>query len=382
MGSRAVVMPSPAWALLASCFLCGWALGGPRPLRSLPVMASQAKPGPGPTWAPPQGAEAALAFLYSGDAQRLLGANCSKRYEAHGAEGRPGLPAVLQRAAGTLAQAANFLNMLLQANDIRESSVEEDVEWYQALVRSVAEGDPRAYRALLTFNPPPGASHLQLALQATRMGEETILQDLSGNRVQEGSPPEDPDSPTLQKRVLTNDLRSLDSPKWPRGDGYVGDIQQVRLSPPFLECQDGRLRPGWLVTLSATFYGLKPDLSPEVRGQVQMDIDLQNVDINQCASSPGWYSNTHLCDLNSTQVRISFGPAEHRLPRLLLPLPPSSSQEQLTKTLQPLWISDEPLVTGRDETTGFCKVKSTQCLSPHPRKLSPCASLPALLAGA
>nr|XP_045013813.1 probable G-protein coupled receptor 179 [Jaculus jaculus] len=301
MGSRAVVMPSPAWALLASCFLCGWALGGPRPLRSLPVMASQAKPGPGPTWAPPQGAEAALAFLYSGDAQRLLGANCSKRYEAHGAEGRPGLPAVLQRAAGTLAQAANFLNMLLQANDIRESSVEEDVEWYQALVRSVAEGDPRAYRALLTFNPPPGASHLQLALQATRMGEETILQDLSGNRVQEGSPPEDPDSPTLQKRVLTNDLRSLDSPKWPRGDGYVGDIQQVRLSPPFLECQDGRLRPGWLVTLSATFYGLKPDLSPEVRGQVQMDIDLQNVDINQCASSPGWYSNTHLCDLNSTQ---------------------------------------------------------------------------------
>jgi hypothetical protein len=154
--------------------------------------------------------------------------------------------------------------MLLQANDIRESSVEEDVEWYQALVRSVAEGDPRAYRALLTFNPPPGASYLQLALQATRMGEETILQDLSGNRVKE-SPTGDLDSPALQKRVLTNDLRSLESPKWPRGDGYVGDIQQVRLSSPFLECQEGQLRPGWLVTLSATFYGLKPDLSPEVR---------------------------------------------------------------------------------------------------------------------
>ncbi|KAK1330984.1 LOW QUALITY PROTEIN: hypothetical protein QTO34_008929 [Cnephaeus nilssonii] len=63
----------------------------------------------------------------------------------------------------------------------------------------------------------------------------------------------------------------------------------------------GRLRPGWLLTLSAAFYGLKPDLSPEIRGQVQMDIDLQKVDINQCASGPGWYSNTHLCDLNSTQ---------------------------------------------------------------------------------
>ncbi|XP_076727440.2 putative G-protein coupled receptor 179 [Callospermophilus lateralis] len=301
MGTWAMMMPSLAWRLLGCCFLCSWALGDPRPLRSLPLLPSQAKPRSMPMWVASQGAEAALAFLYSGDAQQLLGANCSERYEALGAEARPGLPQVLQRAAGTLAQAANFLNMLLQANDIRESSVEEDVEWYQALVRSVAEGDPRAYRALLIFNPPPGASHLQLALQATRIGEETILQDLSGNRMQEESSAAEPDRLPLQKRVLTNDLRSLNSPKWPQGDGYVGDIQQVRLSSPFLECQEGQLRPGWLITLSATFYGLKPDLSPEVRGQVQMDIDLQGVDINQCASGPGWYSNTHLCDLNSTQ---------------------------------------------------------------------------------
>ncbi|XP_047403593.1 probable G-protein coupled receptor 179 [Sciurus carolinensis] len=301
MSTRAMIMPSLAWGLLGCCFLCSWALGDLRPLRSLPPLSSQAKPGSMPMWVTSQGAEAALAFLYSGDAQQLLGANCTERYEALGAEARPGLPQVLQRAAGTLAQAANFLNMLLQANDIRESSVEEDVEWYQALVRSVAEGDPRAYRALLTFNPPPGASHLQLALQATRIGEETILQDLSGNRMREESPVGDLDSLALQKRVLTNDLKSLNSPKWPQGDGYVGDIQQVRLSSPFLECQEGQLRPGWLITLSATFYGLKPDLSPEVRGQVQMDIDLQGVDINQCASGPGWFSNTHLCDLNSTQ---------------------------------------------------------------------------------
>ncbi|XP_057572562.1 probable G-protein coupled receptor 179 [Hippopotamus amphibius kiboko] len=301
MGTEAVVMPPPVWGLLGCCFLFGWALGGPRLLRSLPELSFQVKPGSVPMWVPPEGAEAALAFLYSGDAQQLSGANCSERYEAHGAGARPGLPPILWRAAGTVTQAANFLNMLLQANDIRESSVEEDVEWYQALVRSVAEGDPRAYRALLTFNPPPGASHLQLALQATRMGEETILQDLSGNRVQEESPAEALHTPDLQKRVLTNDLGSLGSPKWPQGDGYVGDVQHVRLSSPFLECQEGRLRPGWLTTLSATFYGLKPDLSPEVRGQVQMDVDLQSVDINQCASGPGWYSNTHLCDLNSTQ---------------------------------------------------------------------------------
>ncbi|XP_077635351.1 putative G-protein coupled receptor 179 [Crocuta crocuta] len=301
MGPRAVVVPCPVWGLLGCCFFCSWARGDPRPLRSLPPPSSQVKPGSIPMWEPPEGAEAALAFLYSGDAQQLLGANCTERYEARGAGARPGLPPVLWRAAGTLAQAANFLNMLLQANDIREASVEEDVEWYQALVRSVAEGDPRAYRAFLTFNPPPGASHLQLALQATRRGEETILQDLSGSRVQEESPTGAPDTSALQKRVLTNDLGSLGSPKWPQGDGYVGDMQHVKLSPPFLECQDGRLHPGWLLTLSATFYGLKPDLSPEVRGQVQMDVDLQSVDINQCASGPGWYSNTHLCDLNSTQ---------------------------------------------------------------------------------
>ncbi|XP_057392180.1 probable G-protein coupled receptor 179 [Balaenoptera acutorostrata] len=301
MGTRAVVMPPPVWGLLGCSFLCGWALGGPRLLRSLPALSSQVKPGSVPMWVPPEGAEAALAFLYSGDAQQLSGANCSERYEAHGAGARPGLPPILWRAAGTITQAANFLNMLLQANDIRESSVEEDVEWYQALVRSVAEGDPRAYRVLLTFNPPLGASHLQLALQATRMGEETILQDLSGSRVQKESPTGALDTPDLQKRVLTNDLGSLGSPKWPQGDGYVGDLQHVRLSLPFLECQEGRLRPGWLITLSAAFYGLKPDLSPEIRGQVQMDVDLQSVDINQCASGPGWYSNTHLCDLNSTQ---------------------------------------------------------------------------------
>lgn len=265
MDTRTMAMPSPVAGLLGCCFLFGWALGVPRTLRSLPALSSKVKPGSVPFWVPPEGAEAALAFLYSGDPQRLSGANCSERYEAPGAGARPGLPQVLWRAAGTVTQAANFLNMLLQANDIRESSVEEDVEWYQALVRSVAEGDPRAYRALLTFNPPPGASHLQLALQATRIGEETILQDLSGSRVQEESSTGTLHPTDLQKRVLTNDLGSLGSPKWPQGDGYVGDVQHVRLSPPFLECQEGRLRPGWLITLSATFYGLKPDLSPEVR---------------------------------------------------------------------------------------------------------------------
>uniref|UniRef100_A0A4X2KGN8 GPR158/179 extracellular domain-containing protein n=1 Tax=Vombatus ursinus TaxID=29139 RepID=A0A4X2KGN8_VOMUR len=302
------VMAPGIWGLLSWCFFCAWALGGPRDPRSLPLLASQDKLGAVPTWAPPEGAEAALAFLYSGDAQKLAGANCSKRYEAQGAGGSLGLPLILQGAAGTLAQAANFLNMLLQANDIRESSVEEDIEWYQALVRSVAEGDPKAYRASLTFNPAPGATLPQLALRATRTGEETLLQDLSMARVQEARPAGVGVTMGLRKRVLSNDLGSLDSPKWPRGDGYIGDTSHVRLSPPFLECQGGRLRPGWLIELSTTFYGLKPDLNPEVRGLVQMELDLQSVDINQCASGPGWFSNTHQCDLNTAIVSPNYFP--------------------------------------------------------------------------
>lgn len=216
-------------------------------------------------WTSPERMEAALAFFYSGDAQQLMGANCSKRYVAWGARTSPGIPLLLQGAAGILVQAANFLNMLLQANDIRESSMEEDMDWYQALVRSLAEGDPRTYRVLLTFNPPPGGSHLPLALQATRSGDETILEDLSQRTMQEQGTTGTPDIPALQKRILTNDLQSLGSPKWPRADGFVGGTQNVRLSIPFLECQEGRLRPGWLVTLSVAFYGLKPDLSPEAR---------------------------------------------------------------------------------------------------------------------
>lgn len=53
-----------------------------------------------------------------------------------------------------------------------------------------------------------------------------------------------------------------------------------------------------------------------------MDVDLQSVDINQCASGPGWYSNTHMCDLNSTQVRIRrmVGWGTGVLPPFLFPI--------------------------------------------------------------
>ncbi|XP_014814423.1 PREDICTED: probable G-protein coupled receptor 179, partial [Calidris pugnax] len=278
---------------------------------------------PSPSWSPtpepgPPGdtegsAAAALAFLQTGDAQRLARANCS-RGVAVGAAG-PGPPpvlrAALRAAPEALAHAANFLNMLFQTNDIREASVAEDVEWYQALVRSLAEGHPWVRRAVLALDAHPLAAKPRLMLQATKKDGEILLQDVSataapglGNLSWDNewfNALKSQRNPLLRKRLLSNDLRSMETPKWQRGDSYVGEPAHVRWSPPFLECRDGKFLPAWAVTLSSAFYGLKPDLSPEFKGVVRVDIELRDVAIDQCSTGPGWFADTHRCDLNSTQ---------------------------------------------------------------------------------
>ncbi|XP_030821918.1 probable G-protein coupled receptor 179 [Camarhynchus parvulus] len=278
-------------------------------------------PAPHPRGRPPRsrerrgtarGSAAALAFLRTGDAERLARANCSGAVAA-GAAGPgppPGLRAALRAAPEALAHAANFLNMLFQTNDIREASVAEDVEWYQALVRSLAEGHPWVRRAVLALDAHPLAPKPRLMLQATKGDGQILLQDVSSAAPSLGNLSWDNEwfnalksqrAPALRKRVLSNDLRSLETPKWQRGDSYVGDPGHVRWSPPFLECREGRFLPTWAVTLSSAFYGLKPDLSPEFKGVVRVDVELRDVAMDQCSSGPGWFSDTHRCDLNSTQ---------------------------------------------------------------------------------
>lgn len=39
-----------------------------------------------------------------------------------------------------------------------------------------------------------------------------------------------------------------------------------------------------------------------LRGVMKVDINLQKVDIDQC-SSDGWFSGTHKCHLNNSEVR-------------------------------------------------------------------------------
>ncbi|XP_071307142.1 LOW QUALITY PROTEIN: probable G-protein coupled receptor 179 [Agelaius tricolor] len=304
------------WGLHAVLVLAA----GQRPQERPPRPAGWS-PAPSSSWAPTaepgapgdgEGSAAALAFLRTGDAERLARANCSGGVAA-GAPGPgppPALRAALRAAPEALAHAANFLNMLFQTNDIREASVAEDVEWYQALVRSLAEGHPWVRRAVLALDAHPLAPKPRLMLQATRGDGQILLQDVSSAAPSLGNLSWDNEwfnalksqrVPALRKRVLSNDLRSLETPKWQRGDSYVGDPGHVRWSPPFLECREGRFLPTWAVTLSSAFYGLKPDLSPEFKGVVRVDVELRDVAIDQCSSGPGWFSDTHRCDPNSTQ---------------------------------------------------------------------------------
>ncbi|KAM4750441.1 uncharacterized protein gpr179 [Anableps anableps] len=265
----------------------------------------------------------AETFLYTGDPSTLKMARCSRAYSTKGQTGS--LPsnfnAPLQPAQDALANTANFLNMVFQASDLRESTVDEDMEWYHALVRSLLEADLLIQRALLTFDADPSAAVPQLVLQATRnptgKQQAILLQDLSKvwNSLHPPAPaPDDswfrrlkfPESgqPTaaLSKRVLLNDLTTLDTPKWGQGDSYVTNRTGVQYaSAPFLDCRDGYFEPGWILTLSTSFYGLKPDLTPEFRGVIRVDVNIQDIDLDQCATADSWFADTHQCNRTSME---------------------------------------------------------------------------------
>ncbi|XP_008282473.1 probable G-protein coupled receptor 179 [Stegastes partitus] len=281
------------------------------------VMTSEAPTEEVEDWSP------AETFLYTGDPSTLEVARCSRAYSSPGQTGT--LPisfsAPLRPALDALANTANFLNMIFQASDLRESTVQEDMEWYHALVRALLEADMLIQRALLTFDADPTALVPQLVLHATRSPtakvQTIILQDLSKAWETLHPPAPAPDDSwfrrfkfpesnqpiaALSKRVLLNDLDTLDTPKWGQGDSYVTNRSGVRwASAPFLDCKDGRFVPGWMLTLSTSFYGLKPDLTPEFRGVVRVDVNIQNIDLDQCATGDGWFADTHQCNRTSME---------------------------------------------------------------------------------
>ncbi|KAM9826888.1 G protein-coupled receptor 158a [Neosynchiropus ocellatus] len=246
------------------------------------------------------------AFLHTGDTAALTRANCSRRFELTSARGRSPQASV-SGALDAVLHASNFLSMILQANRSRERSLRGDVEWYHALVRSVLEGDAKIHRAVVTFSAGSGSPGPEVLLQATRAGGEVVLQDLSGsahhhlhNRTAETQGyHRGKVKPSSHRRELSHELRSLES-SLRRGESFIPDKTHVKWSAPFLECENGNFVPRWLLTLSAAFYGLTPHLAPEFRGVVLVDVNLQDVDIDQC-STDGWFAGTHRCNLTTME---------------------------------------------------------------------------------
>uniref|UniRef100_A0AAX7USL5 G-protein coupled receptors family 3 profile domain-containing protein n=1 Tax=Astatotilapia calliptera TaxID=8154 RepID=A0AAX7USL5_ASTCA len=251
------------------------------------------------------------AFLHTGDSTTLKHANCSRKYELTSLRGRSHATPhySMSSVLDTVLHATNFLNMILQANRSREHNLRRDIEWYHALVRSILEGDAKIHRAVVTFSGDSSFPGPSVLLQATRAGGEIVLQDLSSmahrhlhNRTAETEwyhEIKDRKNPNFHKRALSQDFRSVDN-SVKRGESFIPDKTHVRWSAPYLECENGNFVPRWLLTLSAAFYGLKSNLAPEFRGVVRVDINLQDVDIDQC-STDGWFAGTHRCNLTTME---------------------------------------------------------------------------------
>ncbi|XP_016102116.1 probable G-protein coupled receptor 179 [Sinocyclocheilus grahami] len=261
---------------------------------------------------------AAESYIYTGNSPSLAASTCTRSFQLPVRLGSPprDLLPLLHQAIASLTNAANFLNLIFQASELRETSVREDIEWYHALVRAMLEGDRPGLvrRAFLTFDADPTIQQPQLVLRASKgTTQDILLQDLTSAWSSFHPPAPDqswfdmfksssPPLHALTKRVLLNDLSTLDTPKWARGDSYVINSSGVQWGEaPFLECIDGRFLPGWLLSLSMPFYGLKPDLSPEFRGVIRVDVNIQGFNVDQCASGDFWFANTHQCNRTSME---------------------------------------------------------------------------------
>uniref|UniRef100_A0A673LI47 Probable G-protein coupled receptor 158 n=1 Tax=Sinocyclocheilus rhinocerous TaxID=307959 RepID=A0A673LI47_9TELE len=236
--------------------------------------------------------------------------NCSRRYELSSLRGgaHAASHSSLHGVLDTMAHATNFLNMLLQSNSSREQHLRRDVQWYHALVTSMLEGNPKIHRAVLTFHTEsPEAPGPQVFLQATRGEERIVLQDLSNtarHRLQNRTSESDWFNEFRDRKRPQRLAKSRGFPA--AQGGYFLDRNHVKWSAPFLECEHGSFVPHWLLTLSAGFYGLKNNTAPEFRGVVRVDVNLQDVDIDQCASS-GWFAGTHRCNLTTMECKPIAG---------------------------------------------------------------------------
>ncbi|KAK6302292.1 hypothetical protein J4Q44_G00266470, partial [Coregonus suidteri] len=251
------------------------------------------------------------AFLHTGDSSALEQVNCSRRYELSSLRGGTNVASYyfLHSVLDTMAHATNFLNMILQANRSREHSLRRDIHWYHALVRSILEGDPKIHRAVVAFHTDAPTPDPHVFLQATRTEGEVVLQDLSNSahhHLKSRSPDSEWFNEFRDRKKTYMQRRASSRDPVATQNGYILDKSQIKWSAPYLECEHGNFVPHWLLTLSAGFYGLKINSAPEFRGVVRVDVNLQDVDIDQCSSS-GWFAGTHRCNLTSMDCKPIAG---------------------------------------------------------------------------
>lgn len=224
------------------------------------------------------------SYLYTSDASILSSSSCQNSFQLTAQLGAvpQDIKAQFYQPTVSLTNTVNFLNLIFQASELRETSIREDIEWYHALIRSMLVGErPGLVRnALLSFNADPTGPQPQLVLWASKGSSRDIyLQDLTLAWQKPDILPNGINQswftllksnsqflPSLLRQVLKNDLSTLDTPKWAHGGTYVTNGSGLQWGEaPFLECKEGHYLPGWLLTLSMPFYGLKPDLNPEFR---------------------------------------------------------------------------------------------------------------------
>ncbi|XP_062849837.1 metabotropic glycine receptor [Trichomycterus rosablanca] len=224
------------------------------------------------------------AFLHTGDPSRLSQVNCSRRYELSSLGSAPPVPRVtsfppVAATLNVLAHATHFLNSLTWESK-QDPRKKQHQLCYRALLRSMLEQEPKIQRVALAVHAE------QLHLQARRSGELVSLRELSAEESEW----------YLEFRKRTRMItQSRMVPKSP-----------VQWSAPYLECERGRFVPHWLLTLSVGVYGLNSDAEPEIRGAVRVDVNLQDLDIDQCAST-GWFAGTHRCNLTTTECKAIPG---------------------------------------------------------------------------
>ncbi|KAK2854486.1 hypothetical protein Q7C36_006355 [Tachysurus vachellii] len=236
------------------------------------------------------------AFLHTGDPSALERANCTGRYELNAlrAGTRVHQHPAARPALHALMHAASFLRALLRERE-RERNLVRDLEWCRALVRSVVEGDARIHRAAVVFDAASSSSSSaghqpRVFLQATRRSGDIVLQDLSASA-----------RDFFRNETADTEWYHAHRREMRRGEeGHVAESTHVKWSAPFLECEAGSFVPRWLLTLSTGFHEQKPNMSPDFRGVVRLDISLQDVDIDQC-STDGWFAGTHRCNLTSME---------------------------------------------------------------------------------